>query len=142
MVGQRGAVRLVRARRLLAVPGWALAVVLGWLGLVGLGEALQASSGVDVPSCAFRLLTGVPCPTCGSTRAVLAAGQTRFLDALLYNPLLTVAAVAGLGWLVLRLGFGRTIQLDLAPRGRAIVCIAAGGLVALNWAYVIVLSAP
>lgn len=140
MVDQRGAVRLVRAGRLPVVPGWALAVVLGWLGLVGLGEALKASSGVNVPSCAFRLLTGVPCPTCGSTRAVLAAGQTRFLAALLYNPLLTVAAMAGLAWLLLRLGFGRTIQLDLAPRGRAIVWIAAGGLVALNWAYVIVAS--
>ena len=128
------------AQRLGAVPRWAIAVVLGWLGLVGLGEALKASSGVDMPSCPFRLLTGVPCPTCGATRAVLAAGQTRFLDALLYNPLLTVAAVAGLAWLVLRLGFGRTIQLDLAPRGRAIVWIAAGGLVALNWAYVIVAS--
>ncbi len=128
------------AQRLGAVPWWAVAVVLGWLVLVGLGEALEASSGVDVPSCAFRLLTGVPCPTCGATRAVLAAGQTRFLAALLYNPLLTVAAVAGLGWLVLRLGFGRTIRLDLAPRARAIVWIAVGGLIAVNWAYVIVAS--
>ncbi len=138
MVGRRGAVRIVRGQRLGAVPWWAVAVVLGWLVLVGLGEALGARSGVDMPTCAFRLLTGVPCPTCGATRAVLAAGQTRFLDALLYNPLLTVAAVAGLGWLVLRLGFGRTIQLALAPRGRVILWIAAGGLVALNWAYVIV----
>ena len=137
-MSRRGAVRIVRARRRLpAVPRWAVAVVLGWLGLVGLGETLKASSGVDVPSCAFRLLTGMPCPTCGATRAVLAAGQSRFLDALLYNPLVVVAALVGMAWLVVRVGFGRTIALDLAPRQRALLWIAAGGLVALNWAYVI-----
>jgi hypothetical protein len=37
--------------------------------------------------CPFRLITGHPCPTCGTTRSIAAIVDGRFLDSLLLNPL-------------------------------------------------------
>jgi hypothetical protein len=51
----------------------------------------------DVPLCAFKHLTGVPCPLCGGIRACAALAQGDFASAWLLNagllPLLGVAAV-------------------------------------------------
>ncbi len=45
--------------------------------------------GLGTPGCAFHRLTGVPCPTCGSSRAVVAALQGHLVEAFLWNPLVT-----------------------------------------------------
>ncbi|MEG1580149.1 MAG: DUF2752 domain-containing protein [Bacteroidaceae bacterium] len=37
--------------------------------------------------CPFRLIFGIPCPACGSTRALIAIQNGSFLDALRINPL-------------------------------------------------------
>lgn len=43
-----------------------------------------------LPPCPFRTLTGVPCPTCGTTRAVLALSRGHVGEAFLHNPMVTV----------------------------------------------------
>ncbi len=135
--GAGGAVvRLVPGPRWPDVPGWAVGVVGVWLGLVGVLARLQPEP--EMTLCTFRRLTGVPCPTCGSTRAVLAAGQGRFLEALLHNPFLAVATVAGLAWLVTRLVLGRTARLDLTRPQRRVVWTMIAVLFALNWGYLII----
>ena len=40
-----------------------------------------------VPSCAFKEHTGIPCPTCGSTRSIVYLSHGDFLAALMMNPL-------------------------------------------------------
>ena len=53
-------------------------------------------------ACPFRTLTGIPCPLCGMTRAVVAAVHGHLLDSLRFNPagilvvLLAIALLAGL----------------------------------------------
>ena len=126
---------MVRAPRRLAVPLWAAAVVAGWLALLGVYEAIKPATAPSL--CMWREITGVPCPTCGSTRAFFAASHGRIGEAFLLNPLLGAAAAGGGAWLVLRLGFGRTLQLDLSTRGRRALWSAAAALLALNWGYVI-----
>lgn len=53
-------------------------------------------------ACPLRSITGIPCPLCGMTRAVVAAVHGHFLDSLRFNPagilvvLLAIALLAGL----------------------------------------------
>jgi len=37
--------------------------------------------------CLFKKATGLPCPSCGSTRAIVSMAKGHFLQALLYNPI-------------------------------------------------------
>lgn len=43
--------------------------------------------------CLFRAVTGVPCPSCGMTRAWFAAAQLDFQSAFQYHPLFLLAPV-------------------------------------------------
>ena len=43
--------------------------------------------------CPFRRLTGLPCPACGATRALLAASRLHFRRAFTLNPILPLAAL-------------------------------------------------
>lgn len=91
---------------------WA-AAYLGGLGLLG----VVVGSGVF--RCPFALLMHVPCPGCGSTRAVRAALELHFGEAFHWNPMAPfIAACMGVValqalWLILREGSVR----DLAVRG-------------------------
>lgn len=62
-----------------------------YAGLAGYGAAgaawltADAAAGGGFTVCPCKLLTGIPCPACGSTRAVLALFRGE--DVLAYNPL-------------------------------------------------------
>ena len=47
-----------------------------------------------LPPCPFRSLTGLPCPTCGATRAALALSRFDLTVALVSNPLVTLGYLA------------------------------------------------
>lgn len=82
---------------------WA-GVVLALLVLAPLAPLVAA----QLWSCPFKTLTGIPCPTCGTTRAALALARLDVLDALVRYPLQTVGWVlfmaggVGAGWLAWR----------------------------------------
>ena len=44
--------------------------------------------------CTFKLMTGVPCATCGGTRALAALGHGHLLNALAWNPMVVLALFA------------------------------------------------
>ena len=51
--------------------------------------------------CLFRSVTGIPCPSCGATRGVLALLDGRPMDALSFNPLVVLLVIAfGIGGLL------------------------------------------
>ncbi|HXV75890.1 MAG TPA: DUF2752 domain-containing protein [Candidatus Polarisedimenticolaceae bacterium] len=92
-----------------------------------------------VPACPLRTLAGVACPTCGSTRAILALGDGRLGEALAWNPLVTSAACLFLaGGLVApwwNLGVGRLPRTpDLA---RPVPRIVAIGILLVNWVWLV-----
>jgi hypothetical protein len=95
-----------------------------------------------MPACPFRALTGVPCLSCGTTRAAVAFLDGRVFDALLVNPL---AALAGLGfvaggviapvWALLGLRVPRLPSVATpAPRIALALALLAG------WAWVILVK--
>jgi hypothetical protein len=51
------------------------------------------------PSCAFKALTGMPCPTCGSTRSIVYLSHGEVASAFFMNPLVLAAALAALVYL-------------------------------------------
>jgi hypothetical protein len=92
-----------------------------------------------VPGCPFHALTGVPCPGCGTTRALLALVRGDVPAALAWNPAATVALLAG--WIaatcapiwVLLEGPLPAFAPVLPARSRWLLV----GLLVLNWAYLV-----
>lgn len=109
-----------------------------WLVWGGMVLAISLMTGDRMPVlCLFRRITGLPCPTCGSTRAALAALDGRPLDAISLNPLLPLAFALLGAWIVLRVGFGRDVVLRLGRTGRIALWTIVALLVLADWAYVI-----
>jgi len=135
-----GIVRFTRATtRWPLVGAWPLALGIVWTVLVG-AFVLLKPAGSDATLCVFRNVTGLPCPTCGSSRAALAVVQGRPLEAIAFNPFVTVAGALAITWLAVRVGFGRRIEIDLAPRYLMLVWVVIGALLGANWVYVILES--
>ena len=91
-------------------------------------------------SCTFRKLTGVPCPTCGTTRSALAMLDLDLISAFQVNPLATLVGAAFIAggaaafiWLVCRWPMPSPGFEWIRWWTAAIV-----GIVAVNWVYLIV----
>ena len=127
-----------RGRRGGPLPLWLLG---GWLAAAGMAAPLDYW-GILIPLCGLRLLTGLPCPLCGGTRALAAVARFDWWAALTLNPL---ACLAGVGLAVWSLVWGldrgwHANPSDAIPRtwlGRQAVW-AILVLTALNWAYLLV----
>jgi uncharacterized protein DUF2752 len=91
------------------------------------------------PPCPWHRLTGLPCPGCGTTRALVALLEGRPATALAMNPLAAIAAVgfvlAGLA-APLWVAAGAPVP-DLQARLRPAWTLAAAAAVALNWAWLV-----
>lgn len=90
--------------------------------------------------CAFRGLTGIPCPTCGTTRTALALLGLDLAGALRINPLaaaggllFVVGGAVALGWLALG---GRSLP-ELGWRWSRRWTVATVALIAANWLYLV-----
>lgn len=67
---------------------------------------------IPLTLCVFKGLTGLPCPTCGSTRALGRLFGLDLAGALAMNPLTTVLAAVVAAWAV--------ADVALLPRGVAV----------------------
>lgn len=59
---------------------------------------------LPLPPCPLREMTGVPCPSCGSTRTFAALARLDFAAALRLNPLVCVGACAASALWLLAMG--------------------------------------
>ena len=93
------------------------------------------------PSCVFRGMSGLPCPTCGTTRALLSMAKGNFIDAMTMNPLVVVlltAAIASCLYSFVSLLFGtRRMTFSLSEREKDVMRITAVMIVLLNWGYLL-----
>lgn len=90
-----------------------------------------------MPSCPFKSWTGVPCPTCGTTRAAALLAELRPLEALVLYPLATVAWVLFIaGGLLVGAWAGSGRPLPGLPRriSRGTQALVLS-LILLNWLY-------
>jgi len=113
---------------------WGTVVVVLLLLAMRAGQLAQI-----LPACVFKTLTGIPCPTCGMTRATLALVNLDFMAALRVNPLATGLVMAFVvGGLVAGLAalLGRPLKeprWDLRPTERLGFVV----VVVANWAYLV-----
>lgn len=129
------AVRVTRARRFGWAPRTAMVALGLWIVAVAAWEFLSPPWAPTL--CLLRRFTGMPCPTCGSTRAVRALADGRPLDALLFNPMVVTLGVALALWLVLRVAFGRRIDVRLSRRQRRAAWTVAAVAFLANWAWIV-----
>ena len=110
------------------------ALLIGFGCLPFAAGAVFPASGPDfLPACPFRAMTGLPCPTCGATRAFthVARGDAAFVNYNAFWVLVAVAMiVAGVAVAIKR----RPIMDDLTrtPARAAVTLVMLG---AAGWAY-------
>lgn len=112
-------------------------------GIAVLGSAVVGLLGLDrlpFTVCYFKTLTGLPCPTCGSTRSVGCLVEGDLPAALAMNPLAAAVILALVPWALADLALlarGRALGLEVSPRVGGLLRVAAVALVLANWAYLI-----
>jgi Protein of unknown function (DUF2752) len=109
----------------------------------GVGLAAWLAARMPTPHCIFHSLTGLPCLTCGATRAAIQFFHGHFGASLLFNPL---AFLAFCGLIVFDL-YALTVLIAGAPRLRLanlsrseknLARCAAVLLLAGNWLYLLI----
>ena len=116
-------------------------IIYGVIALIMLCAVRLPGIAAHLPSCALKGLTGIPCPTCGSTRALMQLARGDVLAALAFNPLVASCfLVVGLFFLyslvTLVPGVPR-IGLAFSEGEKDAVRIGAVMLVLMNWMYLV-----
>ncbi len=86
-----------------------------------------------LPRCAFHAVTGLPCFTCGSTRALAALGRFDFTGALALNPLVTLLVLTAPVWSIL---FASKLRPRLLGRWKVCLCSLVVSVI-VNWVYLL-----
>lgn len=114
------------------------ALLLGPLSMLPLAVWVIESGAYSPGVCGMKQVFGVPCLTCGATRATVHLFHGHFIEALRFQPLI-ILAYLGLtiwaltsAWALFR---HVSLRLELSEREDFFLKIAVGGLPVLNWAY-------
>jgi hypothetical protein len=90
--------------------------------------------------CVFKAVSGLPCLTCGTTRALGRLVRLDLVGALAMNPLATVGVLALVPWALADLAllpWGRAVSLDLSPAGARRARVTVVAVLVLNWAWLV-----
>lgn len=69
------------------------ACFLGYSWLFFLKFFANSSSNIDLTACLFKRITTIPCPSCGTTRAIQEIVQGNILSSLVINPFGVIVAL-------------------------------------------------
>ena len=119
-----------------SVRGKGLLVFLGTSAALLL--SVVASSTKGMPACLFNAITGIPCASCGMTRAFLDLGHGRFTEALRHNlasPLVFIATWALLVAALLQAVQGQERITTLWHRVKIVFLPAVLSLLLVGWIY-------
>ena len=122
-----------------AAPVGLIFMAIGFLGVAAVG--LLHLDRFPLTLCAFKAITGLPCPTCGSTRVLGRVAALDLAGAVAMNPLAAAAGFVlvlwGIGDAVL-LPRGEALTLDAEPKLSTLLRVGAVAAVLANWAWLIV----
>jgi len=114
-------------------------IVYGGIALLALCAARFLPVLAFLPSCPIHDLTGLPCPTCGSSRSIVYLAQGNILSSLMINPLAALCVIAAILYFLyslvaFALGFSK-INIQNTEREKNIIRICALSLILANWLY-------
>ena len=133
--------RIERADRRPHAPPWAVALVIAYFSLVGVRAWTERATGMYAPfTCTFRSITGYPCPTCGSTRMVVALAHGDLRQAIGHNPLMFAVAFLLSAHVGVRFFLRRRIVWITSGRSRRTVTAGILLAVFVNWLYLLASS--
>jgi hypothetical protein len=93
------------------------------------------------PSCVFRGLFNIPCPTCGATRSLVHLSQGELTSALAVNPIIAIVltfAIFFFFYSLITLMFDfRRIRFIMTEREKNAARVAAVLLLLLQWVWLI-----
>ncbi len=124
-----------------------LYVVLAGLSLVGYGwigwNLIEGSERSAIPSvCLFKEITGLPCPSCGTTRSLLLLISGQFHESLMMNPfgiVLALALVTVPSWMMIDTFrkrdsfYRRYTRMERLLTHNKLLAAFAAVIVMLNW---------
>jgi hypothetical protein len=118
--------------------GWApLAALALYLLLVATAHWTAGRAEAVIPVCRFKLVTGIPCPTCGATRAAFSLLAGHLVEAWRFNPLMTCAYLAAPPWLGMAFFARRRVVVEFSRPARWVAVGALAVAAAGNWFYLI-----
>ena len=128
--------------RLRAVPaGLPLGAILAGIAvLAAVAVGLLRLDALPFTVCFFKLVTGLPCATCGSTRALGRLFRGDLAGAFGMNPLAAAGMLALLPWAAADLALmtrRKAFGLELGPAAARVARVAAVAAVFVNWAYLV-----
>jgi len=127
--------------RVVSRPGPPLGLIFGAIGsLAAFGIGTLHLDRLPIALCYMKVLTRLPCPTCGSTRSLGRLFAFDVAGAFAMNPLTALAALLLAAWAIADLALlprRRALGLEVAPRTATLLRIAAVVALALNWAYLL-----
>ena len=124
-------------------PGWSITLALLLFGaIVGTNEILQGflpepEHPHERSACTLHRMTGVPCPGCGSTRAVKAAARFDLLASIRHNPLVSIGLLLVGITLILRAVTGHVLRFELTHTTWVVVAVLVVVLFFANWWWVL-----
>lgn len=97
---------------------------------------------IQLPLCPFKTLTGLPCPSCGVTRAIMAMTRFDLGGAFAMNPLAVLGAFGG----ALYLGYAAIVLAARLPRFRprlaardmTVARVVTVLAISANWVYLVI----
>jgi len=124
--------------------GLPLGLIFGGSGLLGaVLVALLHLDHLGMTMCALKLITGIPCPTCGGTRAVGLLTRLDVPGALAMNPLVALGALLVVPWFLadLLLVFRRrALDVSVTPAVARLLRVGVVAALGANWLYLVLVG--
>ncbi len=126
-----------RHPEVLVAPTVTFLAIVALIGMARIYDSLPAQA----PECGFRTTFGIPCPSCGGTRAFKALSHGHIREAIAFNPAVMIGVGAALVWFITGLtrfhrGHAPGTSTRRSPDAKKLGLVIPG-IIALNWLYLI-----